>query len=59
MIKIVVKSDREKTEFSSWLKAQAHIKEHYTKTDNVKIYLLDIRHKKIISEWNTRSIFDR
>ena len=59
MIKVVVKSDKEKTEFSSWLKAQKYVKDNYKKTDNVKIYLLDIRHKKIISEWDTKSIFDR
>lgn len=59
MIKIVVKSDREKAEFSSWLKAQAHIKENYKQTDNVKIYLLDMENKRIISEWNNKSIFDR
>lgn len=59
MIKVVVKSDKEKTEFSSWLKAQKYVKDHYKETDNVKIYLLDIRHKKIISEWDTKSIFDR
>lgn len=59
MIKVVVKSDKEKTEFSSWLKAQKYVKDNYKITDNVKIYLLDIRHKKIISEWDTKSIFDR